>query len=49
MSVQEQLLALMTKYAELQVENSKLRQAILNFGNSEVGFDWAVLDRIDDT
>ena len=36
-----------TKETKLQAENERLKKAILDFGNGEMDFDWAVLDRID--
>ena len=30
----------------LETENKRLKQAILDFGNNPAGFDWGVLERI---
>ena len=31
---------------QIEAENKRLKQAILDFGNNPAGFDWAVLDKI---
>lgn len=33
---------------ELEAENKRLKNAIREFGNNPAGFDWAVLERIED-
>lgn len=35
------------KIKELEAENKRLKKAILDFGNNPAGFDWAVLERIE--
>lgn len=35
------------KYKQLQTENERLKKAILDYGKNPAGFDWAVLERIE--
>ncbi len=37
-----------TKVEQLQVENKRLKKAIENYGNNPAGFDWAVLEKLDE-
>lgn len=35
------------RYNELEAENKRLKKAIEDFGNNPAGFDWAVLEKIE--
>lgn len=35
------------KFLELEAENKRLKKVINEFGNNPAGFDWAVLEKIE--
>lgn len=39
---------LLTIVEQIQAKNEQLKKAIEDFGNNPAGFDWGVLDKIDD-
>jgi len=41
------LIKLMARIKSLQDENDRLKKAITDFGKNPAGFDWAVLEKID--
>lgn len=38
----------LNKIKKLLAENKRLKKAILNFGNNPAGFDWSVLEKIEE-